>query len=168
MPRSVEQLATEMGDLNEIVETVTLECSLSITRENVAAALNPAKPGGAVVLPNEHPLDAFALEDGAQGPIPDVVRFRDFVWRGGPNSWRKKPLQRFASLTKGQAKFILIDVDGGIHPYEIVDGELFECQVAIAFVRSADVEDGSWKLCKAGPLLRAGIAIGQRSADVAA
>ncbi len=168
MPKSVDALANEMGELNEIVETVTLECSLSITRENVAVFLNPAKPGGAVVLPSEHPLDAFALEDGAQGPIPDVVRFRDFVWRGGPNSWRKKPLERFASLTTGRAKFILVDVDGGLHPYEISNGELFECEVAIAFVRSADVEEGSWKLCKAGPLLRAGIAIGQRSVDVAA
>lgn len=169
MPKDLGALAANFGQLNEITSTVCLFCALAMTREQIVAALKPEREGGRLVLPVEHPLDAFALEDGPHGPIPPKVEFKDFVWQGGADSWRTKPLRRFASFTSGRAMFILIDVDGAMHPYEIEDGKLFPCDVALAFLRrGAAGADKSVKLARAVPLLKAGVALGQRSADAGA
>lgn len=132
--KGLEDVAGQLAALNAIVVSICIACSLRMKRDNIVRALGG---GGAtrLLLPEEHPLDVFDLGDGPKGPIPDEIELVDFVWQGGAESWRVRPLRQFASLTEGSASFVLVDVDGGLHAYEIEDGGLYSCDVAMAFAR---------------------------------
>jgi hypothetical protein len=124
---------------NEIVQTITVRCDLSMTKAQIIEALG-GKGARRIALPELHPLDAFDAGDGPQGDIPEVVGFSDFVWHGGENSWRPRALAAFAALTSGTASFLLVDVDGQYQGYEIEDGKLHRADVGIAFQRRGEDE----------------------------
>lgn len=129
----------EFGLNNEVVQSVAVKCRLLMSRENIIAALG-GKGARRIALPEVHPLDAFDAGDGPHGDIPETLELLDFVWHGGANSWRPRSLAAFAALTKGTASFILVDVDGQLSAYEIENGELFRCDVGIAFQRRGSDE----------------------------
>jgi hypothetical protein len=124
---------------NEIVQSISIRCDLSMTKAQIIEALG-GKGARRIALPEMHPLDAFDAGDGPQGEIPETVGFNDFVWYGGANSWRPRALAAFAALTSGTASFILVDVDGQFQGYEIEGGKLYPSDVGIAFQRRGEDE----------------------------
>lgn len=108
--------------LPPIVHTLTLRCALTIRADATEEALVRC-------LPTQPPVRT----DNPFRRLGPYAPLRRFWWCGTDRSARsRKALRRFAALTTGEAEFVLVDEQGGLHGFRIQDGKLYRRDVVFS------------------------------------